>query len=450
MRSFTVLAALLGAAMAAPFSVHLPRELDVVSEGFTVATPGTVEDVIVTEENTLNATALDTGKTRIIIPRAATKASLPIKLVNNFDGGAVKAYIQGLDSDGHIVFIGAKGQLVYPSAKGSKVPVEIKEDLSIPLPAKGQTLDFTLPISLSSGRIYFAAGNLKFFMVSTDNGDGLVQPSIANLQDPSAGINWGFVEFTYTNNVLYANISYVDFVGMVLGMKLQVKDGSTQSALGLAGGAVTKICNDMQTQKNSDGRNWTGMCIADQSGKPIRVISPTIYNDIKASDFSTYWDNYVNQVWSTYTSKPLTIDTQMSAGKVKCQVKNNQMTCAGDNRAYNKPNAKDIWGCNSGPFGRIDSDNAVHVAIIPRLCSAFVRSTLLLAGGDVQPSLGQSEYYKVNPTNHYSKLIHKYEPDGKGYAFSYDDVNPSGKENASGTVASGNVQYLAFTIGAPN
>ena len=451
MRSFTVLAALLGAAMAAPFSVNLPRGLQVVGQGFTAATPGSIKDVVVTKENTLNATAPTiSDKTTVIVPRAV-QASLPLKLVNNLDGAAVKAYIQGLDSDGRVVFVGAGGKLIYPSSGGSTVPVPINQDLSIPVKGKGQTTEFTIPIALNSGRVYLAAGDIKFAVVSIGNGkDGLVQPNPSSPTDPSAGFNWGFVEFTYTNNVLYANISYVDFVGMILGMKLVVKDGSTQTAAGLVGGAVSKVCNDLVSQKASDGRNWSGMCMADSSGKPIRVLSPSLYNDIKASDFSNYWDSYVNQVWSTYTSKPLTIDTQMGAGKVKCQVRNNQMTCDGDNRAYNKPNAKDIWGCNSGPFERQNPDNDVHVAVIPRLCAAFVRSTLLLAGGDVQPSLSQSEYYKVNPTNHYSRVIHKYESDGKGYAFSYDDVNPSGKENASGVVSSGNVNYLTVTIGAPN
>jgi hypothetical protein len=52
----------------------------------------------------------------------------------------------------------------------------------------------------------------------------------------------------------------------------------------------------------------------------------------------------------------------------------------------------------------------------------------------VQPSLGNSSYYKESPSNHYSRLVHKYESDGLGYAFSYDDVNPSG-ENEAGIVA---------------
>jgi hypothetical protein len=82
------------------------------------------------------------------------------------------------------------------------------------------------------------------------------------------------------------------------------------------------------------------------------------------------------------------------------------------------------------------------------LCAAFNRGTLLLAGGDVQPSLGADSHYTTAPSNYYSAIVHKYELDGKGYAFAYDDVNPSGDdENASGTVSSANPSILSVTVG---
>jgi hypothetical protein len=125
------------------------------------------------------------------------------------------------------------------------------------------------------------------------------------------------------------------------------------------------------------------------------------------------------------------------------------LTCAQDNRSYSKPSARDIWGCNSGPFAIQSGDNAVHVAVVPRLCAAFVRSTLLLSGGNIQPSLGQSYYYTVDPTNYYSKAVHAREVDGKGYAFPYDDVNPDGNENASGTVSHATPDTLTVYVGSP-
>lgn len=91
------------------------------------------------------------------------------------------------------------------------------------------------------------------------------------------------------------------------------------------------------------------------------------------------------------------------------------------------------------------TDNAIHGAVVPRLCAAFERGTLLLPGGNVQPSLGNSSYYQESPCNHYSRLVHKYENDGLGYAFSYDDVNPTG-ENEAGVVAGLDPQVCAISI----
>lgn len=84
---------------------------------------------------------------------------------------------------------------------------------------------------------------------------------------------------------------------------------------------------------------------------------------------------------------------------------------------------------------------------MPRLCAAIVRTTLLVAGGEFQPGPSAEEYYTVNPTSHYSRVIHENEVDGKGYAFPYDDVNPSGSEDAAGLVSSGNPETLVFYIG---
>ncbi|KAK3180072.1 hypothetical protein K4F52_008564 [Lecanicillium sp. MT-2017a] len=446
MKFLNLLAALAGAAMAAP-SVHIRA----AASDSTVARPGTVADMEVTKENTLNGTSNEDkqGVTTFSDISAQVK-QIPLELVNNFGGGQVNAYIQGKDSQGRVVFVRADGSLVYPTSGGSAQPVPIRENIKIPLPGRGQRLRMNLPIALDSGRIYFAEGELQFGMVRTgDGGDGLVQPSVTNLSDPSAGINWGFVELTYTpQGAIFANISYVDFVGMILSMGLTSTDGNApQITRGLDAGAMPAICDGVRQQGNRDGRPWGKMCITNQSGNPVRVLSPNDYSVIDHQGFADYWTDYVNRVYDKYSREPLVINTQTGAGRVNCRVSGNQMRCDRDERPYNKPSAEDIWGCNGGPFENTGSD--LHKANLARLCAAFVRSTLLLDGGNVTPSLGSSHYYKVDPTNHYSRLVHEHEVDGKGYAFPYDDVNPDGNENASGTVATGNPDTLTVYVGAP-
>ncbi|OAA48806.1 hypothetical protein ISF_09472 [Cordyceps fumosorosea ARSEF 2679] len=101
----------------------------------------------------------------------------------------------------------------------------------------------------------------------------------------------------------------------------------------------------------------------------------------------------------------------------------------------------------SGRAGRLrTAATACTLAAVARICAALIRSTLLLPDGDVQPGPAAGEYYKTDPTDHYSRLVHEREMDGRGYAFPYDDVNP-GNENASGTVSSGSPKTLTVYVG---
>ena len=198
----------------------------------------------------------------------------------------------------------------------------------------------------------------------------------------------------------------------------------------------------------ADGQPWGSLCQTDSSGKQLRVLAPADYVSQNPSAFSSYWTAYINQVWSTYTNQPLYIDTQVAAGVVKCQVTNNVLNCAGDNRGYNKPTASDIFGCNSGPFSIIaGQDNGIHYAVVPRLCAAFHRTTFLLPGGNTQPSLGPSSYYTQEPTDYFSKFVHELELDNKGYAFAYDDVSPNNSPSQAGVVTDGNPSLFTVVVG---
>jgi hypothetical protein len=190
---------------------------------------------------------------------------------------------------------------------------------------------------------------------------------------------------------VFANLSYVDFVGLVLGLKLVSGDGSTQTALGLEPNATESICASLYMQASFDGQPWDQLCIKGTHGDAIRILSPDSYMKINSSAFTNYYSGYVDQAWSRYQNKSvLTIDTQSSAGNVTCTTSGEQMSCKDDNRVYNKPSTGDIFGCSTGPFALHDNDNGVHQAVVPRLCAAFVRSTLLLEGSDLQPRQNES------------------------------------------------------------
>lgn len=419
-----------------------------------VVNPGGVNDITISDHTTLNDTQPVTNTT---IKRPTTftvetassgTQKLPLTFVNNF-AGEVNAYVTGIDSNNNVVILKPDGTW-YTLTGRHAIPVAITADVAIPVGGQGSRLSIALPGFVSSARVWFAAGELQFFMVNDGLGNpSLVEPSSTNPKDPNAGIQWGFVELTNTASGLYANISYVDFVGLPLGMSMVAGDGSVQSAKGVQANAVTNVCNDLIAQAERDGQPWDQLCQVDSAGNPLRVVAPPDYIALNSNAWADYYGSYIDQVWSTYSTQTLTINTQGSGGSVACRVSDNTLNCPGA-RGFTKPAVADIWGCNSGPFAAQPGDTAIYVAILPRLCAAFVRSTLLLPGGNVQPSLPASSYYTTGPTDWYSAVVHKYEIDGKGYAFSYDDVNPSGSDdNASGSLSDGNPQSLTITIGGP-
>ncbi|KAI1822634.1 glycoside hydrolase family 64 protein [Xylaria intraflava] len=406
----------------------------------TLARTGGIDDIIIGKDNTLNRTS-----TRFKMA-SFQNGTLPISVVNNF-GDGMYMYVTGLDSSGAPCLLGANGQYIHPRTNSSGIPQEITGNIAFPLNGLGQTTQVTLPGPLISARIWFARGHLTFYTVLDGAGvPAIVEPSAANPRDPSAEILWGFIEFNYDGITIYANISYVDFVGLSLGMGLTLRSGETQIVKGLEAGAVTNVCKGVKSQTNADGRPWDKLCVTGSSGEALRVLSPNLYVSANPARFSGYYDEYVNQVWAQYANRDLIINTQAKAGNVTCRTAGDQLTCSGDNRSYPKPTAADIWGCNSGPFAIVGTDNLVHRAVVPRLCAAFARSTLLLSGGNIQPSLGADCYYTVNPTNHYSRIVHEFETDNSGYAFPYDDVNPDG-ENAAGVVSGAYPTRLKVTVG---
>lgn len=412
--------------------------------------PGGVEDLIITKENTLNATNMSpiTHKQENVVSIAAN-SRLPLALVNEI-GGAVNAYVTGLDPSGKIVFLQSNGNFYYPPCDSSfSTPREVHGNVAIPLnTAKGSTTQVTLPDYISAARIWFARGNLHFYSIwnAALNAPGQVQPSFANPQDPSAAIDWGFVELTNNAGGMYANLSYVDFVGLALGMSMVAGSGITSTVKGLHMGAAGTICSTLQNQQNRDGQPWGDLCQSGSSGV-LRAVAPNIMVSSKSGAFGNYWTSHIDQVWNHYSSNTLSIDTQSGSGTVGCKVSGGYLNCNGDNRGYAKPTAGDIFGCNSGPFAIQGSDNGVHRAVVPRLCAAFNRGTLMQSGGNIQPGPHANTYYTSSPKNWYSAVVHRQEVDGRGYAFSYDDVNPNGGVDQSGTLSDGSPQQLTVYVG---
>lgn len=106
----------------------------------TTVHPGDVHDIIITSNNTVNAThwsptngagnattsanltassnTTSTPKTKLVeeIATSSTSGRLPLSLVNNFPGGSINAYVTGLDSNNELVMLMPDGTFFYPTA----------------------------------------------------------------------------------------------------------------------------------------------------------------------------------------------------------------------------------------------------------------------------------------------------------------------------------------------
>ncbi|KAL1647677.1 hypothetical protein SLS58_002478 [Diplodia intermedia] len=373
-------------------------------------------------------------------PIRATADTLSIDLVNNTTSSNVYAYITGqaIDNNNALFILKADGASAYYPTSPSKEGADLSDDASIPLGAPGSTKTVTIP-HLAGARIWFCVDDKLTFLLNP--GPALVTPSVTNNSDPNINKNWDFCEFTWNSSQLYANITYVDFVGISVGLKLTNTAGATQSVTGMPENGLDTVCSALQTQSNTDGAPWSSLIVKNSSGGNLRALSPN-NGAVTGNDFGTYFQDYVNRVWSKYASESLNVNTQASFGTVSGKITNNQFVF--DTETFSQPSSADIFSCSTGPFANA-SGSQLRNAIIPRLAAAFNRSTLLV--DTTTPATSVDEYYKDSITNHYSRIVHEANTDKRGYAFPYDDVAPDSGVDQSGSVFDGAPQVLTVYIG---
>ncbi|KAI1363220.1 hypothetical protein F5Y08DRAFT_329508 [Xylaria arbuscula] len=325
---------------------------------------------------------------------------------------------------------------------------------AVPATAKMQagSTSFKTPGVVNSGRIYVSNGRLDF-SAAADN--TIVQPDPHNPTDIASEEVWGFVEFTHHKDPssgiedMVVNLSFVDWVSLPLGMtlKYQGKNGTeTVTISGLQPDALVKVCEALSAVPGF----WPKLCLRSPDNTPLRVMSPAKYISLHKddTDAANYYESYIDKVWGKYKNVDLKINSQTAGPNSNVKVDNGQIVtcrvgqddilhCDNDAGDYHRPTSTDIYGCDSGPFanpGEGATESWSRARVRPRLCAAFVRSTLLLDG--VQPSkdVGPETYYKDPVTNHYARVVHENLIGGSGYAFSYDDVNPGSAENSAGLI----------------
>jgi hypothetical protein len=366
--------------------------------------------------------------------------TLQIELANKTTSNNVFAFITGLalDHNNSWFLLRSDGQTPYYPSSPPSIGSPIQADCAIPLGSSGSTRTVTIP-HIAGGRIYLSIDKPLVFLLNP--GPALVEPSVTNPSDPNYNTNWAFCEFTFNNDQLYANISYVDFVSIPISIALTNAAGETKSVLGMPPNGLDLVSSALEAQSSKDGQGWNKLIVKSPSGTPLRVLSPNQGMVLDNSLFQNYYDAYINQVWNRFSSGPkLHIDTQAAFGSVHGHVSGSDLVL--DDQHFTRPSTRDIFSASSGPFAT--GADAKRNAIIPRLNAEFNRSTLLKADTIPAPT---ELYYQEDVTNHYARVVHETNVDGRGYAHPYDDATPVGGKDQSGFVNDPNPRVLRVAIG---
>ncbi|KAG9249291.1 hypothetical protein BJ878DRAFT_1507 [Calycina marina] len=365
-------------------------------------------------------------------------ATMDIKVVNRASSGQVYAYITGLalDNNNQRCLIKADGKTPYYPVNVPEVGTRVPENCAIKLGAAGSTTTITIP-HLAGARLWFSVDKELVFLLNP--GPALVEPSVTNPTDFNFNTNWSFAEFTFSNNAIYANISYVDFVGLPIALKLTTQDDGVQEVLGLKPDGLAQVVAGLQDRSLPSASDWA-KCVYSSGGKVLRALSPNAANYVNGlSLFKTYYDPYVDQVWEYFSANPLVVDTHAQWGKVTGQVTDGNLVFP--QGTFSKPNTQDIFSCSTGPF----ADNSGAMGPLTARISAGFNRSMMLQGGVHPDTEKVVDYYKSPITNHYARLVHLANIDGRGYAFPYDDVPGDGLDQ-SGFV-NGNPKEFVVSIG---
>lgn len=394
-------------------------------------------------------------------------SALTIQLVNHSTTSNVYAFITGLAIQRNMarVFLKADGRALYfpESPPAGQILQPLTEDCAIPLGPPGASVAVTIP-QMAGGRIWFSAESKLTFLrnpAGPGGGAALVEPSVLNPTDPNADVDFAFCELTLNADQLFANITYVDFVPRLpIALTLQARGGAVQHVSGMPPDGLERVCAGLRAQAAKDGRPWDKLVVQRRGqSRPLRALSPTHGNAVGAS-FAGYFEPLVEAAWGKYAppARPhhwlpflsrgrepraaLRINTQAAAGVLEGAVHRGSDKLVIGGEAFARPTTADILGCNSGTFAT--GPSPTRNAIIPRLAAAFQRSSIVVAAD--HPSQPET-FYRCEPTNHYARIVHQCNLDGKGYAFAYDDVQPDGGADQSGKVDAGDPALLIVAVG---
>ncbi|WP_079023530.1 glycoside hydrolase family 64 protein [Streptomyces odonnellii] len=372
----------------------------VFATGFSAASPASLAGAAVPTEAAVPA-------------EAAVPETIPLTITNN-SGRAEPVYLYNLGTlltTGRQGWADANGTFhAWPAGGNPPTPAP---DASIAGPANGQSITIRMP--KFSGRVYFSYGQKLDFRLTTG---GLVQPAVQNPNDPNRNILFNWTEYTLNDAGLWINSTQVDMFSAPYAVGVRLPDGSTRTTGHLKPGGYNGVLNALRSQPGG----WANLVQTRPDGTVLRALAPG-HGIGSGSLPAGVLDDYINRVWSRYTTSTLTVTPFADQpntkyfGRVSGNVMNFTNSAGAVVTSFQKPDADSVFGC----YKHLDAPNDLVRGPISRtLCAGFNRTTLLTNPN--QPDTSPSGFYQDAVTNHYARTIHAQMSDGKAYAFAFDDV----------------------------
>jgi hypothetical protein len=335
-----------------------------------------------------------------LVRSASAATTLSMTVTNNtgtFADGEINLYVVGTNLDTNQQgFVGTDG--AFHAAAASDNGADGFADLSLPLTADKITLPHM------SGRVYFSIGDKLKFKVVTDNaGNAALQhPAGWVATDPSFGVLYDVVEFTFNDAGMFCNTTSVDMFSVPADITLV--GAKTQTIGVLKAGARAAIFAGIKAQPD-----FATLIVEDR-----RIIAPG--HGLEAGLFPTdFFDPYVSQVYTKFAGADLHITT--NAGVFTGRASGDSLVFDKGAAAMARPSTKDILFCD----GTLAAPNdGITGPVAATLGAAYNRSTLLTSAE--QPTTDPAGFYTDKVTNHYSRVLHENYADGKVYGFAFDDV----------------------------
>ncbi|KAF4965500.1 hypothetical protein FZEAL_10751, partial [Fusarium zealandicum] len=236
-----------------------------------------------------------------------------IVLENHTDSKSLFAHVTGRDEEG-VVMLLADGKTVHRPKSPSEILQPVGADHAIPVGGPGTHKTVRIP-HIFGGRIWFCKDKPLTFLLNP--GPAVVEPSVTNPTDPNFDADWGFCEFTFNNDQLYVNVSYVDFVSLPIGLKLENEAGKMTSVPGMPKNGLDEVCAGLRRQGEKDGAGWDKLVVTSKSGANLRALSPNAGAELHPGLLEGYFVPTIDAAWERYANEDIVINTQAEWGDVK-------------------------------------------------------------------------------------------------------------------------------------